>query len=119
MDMATAMRGMALRIDEIVKPRRAKKNLDEWGEPTFSFDAKVPIPKDFRVTSVMFNYAKSKGFEEKAIRDLETHFKDYYAKTGTKWMSWSSVWRDWVRREAERKKGQAGPAVTPKSYQAF
>lgn len=101
MNLAKKLRTMADAIDVITKVKR-KKALDEAGEPTFRFAARVSLPDDFRMTKNMADYAASAGFSEKEAKQMLETFVTFYRKGGKKWQDWTRVWMDWVRREKER-----------------
>lgn len=101
MDVARRMRAAADAIDRITKVK-AKKNVDEMGEPTFRFATKVTIPDDFKLTLRLTKYALDAGFDLMAQAKMLEDFVTFYRKGGRKWQDWSRVWMDWVRREKER-----------------
>lgn len=104
MDLATAARSLAARIDVIVQ-RKKSKDLDENGEPTFRFNAKVVIPKEFFLTKRLAKYATDHGMSVERTKTEFDNFVRYYNKTGRKWQDWSRVWMDWVRNSLTRQKG--------------
>jgi hypothetical protein len=104
MRLATQLRTSAAMIDALVK-RRKRADLDDNGEPTFAFGAKVPLPKDFHLTHRLAKYAQDKGFNGASTKNMLAEFVRYYAKTGKKWQDWSRVWMDWVSREVKRQGG--------------
>lgn len=104
MDLATAARSLAARIDVIVQ-RKKTKDLDENSEPTFRYNAKVAIPKEFFLTKRLAHYAAVQGMNTERIKTEFDAFVRYYNKTGRKWQDWSRVWMDWVRNSISRQKG--------------
>ncbi len=104
MKLAVQLRSCAESIDRIVKRKRSK-DVDDNGEPTFRFAAKVQIPQNFYLTKRLVAYASSKGFDDAGIKRMLDEFIRYYNKSGVKWMDWSRVWYDWVSREVKRQSG--------------
>ncbi len=101
MDLSRRLRAVADSIDAITD-KRPKKAVDENGEPTFRFAAKVSLPDDFRITKKLQAYAAKAGFSQDKIDRLHETFVTYYRKEGRKWKDWGSVWMEWVRREKDR-----------------
>lgn len=100
--LASELRRMADLIDSITAPR-VKRAVDELGEPTFSFAARVPIPDNFRVTTKLMKYALERGFDLVAQSKIREDFISYYRKTGKKWQDWGATWMTWVRNEQKRR----------------
>lgn len=111
MDLARTLRTAAEKIDRIVQPKRAKE-VDESGEPTFRFKAKVPIPDNFFITRKLAKYALDRGFKEDDIKEIAQTFVNWYKKKGTKWQDWSRVWMDWIREEVKRRESRPATLKT-------
>lgn len=101
MKLSTGLRTVAAKIDAYIE-RRKTKETDEAGEPTWRYQARVVIPKNFYLTKRMAKYAIDRGFAEQKIREMFDGFVRWYNKNGKKWQDWTRVWMDWVRREQER-----------------
>lgn len=58
-----------------------------------------------------WNFASSLGFDASQIESIADHFRDYWVavpgQRGLK-LDWAATWRNWVRREAERKRPRGG-----------
>jgi hypothetical protein len=76
--------------------RNVSKNKSKRGH-------KRALPSDFVLTPALREFAVAKGFSG----DVDSLFDaccDHYRGNGKKWVDWSAVWRNWVRREMEFKK---------------
>lgn len=82
---------------------RVRKEVDEFGDPTYRFKVRVVIPDDIKLTRKMRDYAGEKGFNATTVQPVWEAFVGYYRSTKTKWADWTAVWQKWVRTEAERR----------------
>lgn len=57
------------------------------------------LPEDWTLSMVDLAYAKSKGFEAPAARELGESFRDHHHNKGTLGLKWDAAWRTWVRNE--------------------
>jgi hypothetical protein len=98
MDLSAGLKAAAAKIDAMTGLKQ-KRELDVLGEPMFAFNAVVPIPKDFYITKILWQYAAVNGFKDEEIKSMADAFVRYYNKSGKKWKHWSKVWMDWVQRD--------------------
>lgn len=92
---------------------------DEYGEPTWAYAVKRPVPEEIYVTRAFREYAAKYGFTPEQTEILMhgapagsgssyEGFKKYYARMmgqpNGKWARWTLVWQKWIREQRERKK---------------
>lgn len=111
MNLATALRTAAAKIDVMVQ-RKKSKDLDDNNEPTFRYRAKVAIPAGFYLTKRLIAYARKHGMTDKDIEQEAAAFVRWYNKSGKKWMDWGRVWMDWVRSAISRKREGTVPMTS-------
>lgn len=88
---------------------RQPKAQDKYGEPTWVYLVKVPIPDKIMLTRAFREFAVANGFREDKVSELwngsptSEGFVRYYQRTGTKWKNWTKVWQNWVTNENKRR----------------
>jgi uncharacterized protein YdaU (DUF1376 family) len=73
---------------------------------------KSRLKPDWSLTDQDWQYATSKGLQQKEIENEENKFREYYLSSGSTWLDWGIVWKRWVGRCVERSANQTGRTDT-------
>jgi uncharacterized protein YdaU (DUF1376 family) len=76
---------------------------------------KSRLKPDWSLTDQDWQYAASKGLQQKEIENEENKFREYYLSSGSTWLDWGIVWKRWVGRCVERGSNQAGRPDTSRN----
>lgn len=88
---------------------RQPKQQDKYGEPTWAYLVKVPIPEKIYLTRVFREYAVEQGILPEKVSELwngspvSEGFVRYFQRTGKKWKNWTTVWQNWVTNDNKRR----------------
>lgn len=91
-----------------------RKEVDEFGDPTYAYQVKCKIPHDIQLTRKMRDYAIERGFNASTVQPMWTDFVEYYRRTGRKFQDWTLTWYTWVRTEQKRRSEKAAIHGSPR-----
>lgn len=62
---------------------------------------KTSVPKDFKLTPELIEWAKSKGCKktDAGFKELTEQFLDHHKAKGSLYIDWVAAWRNWVRND--------------------
>jgi uncharacterized protein YdaU (DUF1376 family) len=93
------------------EPELSKKEIDK---SISKARRKSRIKPDWCLTDQDWEYARSKGLQQKEIENEEGKFREWYLLSGAAWLDWGIVWKRWVGRCVERNSNQGrGQRPTP------